>query len=190
MSTGLPAVEIPTYRGMTLEDFKFIYYMEYAHRMWGRLLGLAFALPAAFFAAKRMIPAPLGRRLGLLGFMGGVQGLVGWWMVRSGLQVGAGVHSPMSSYNHQLIVFMLFLPCATVVLSVNMWPLQAPPLLHGRMRTQPLAVSGAVLAELIIKTLPCRSLNMSMPHLVSVPTAWLLTSSVHLPFTQHSHGPR
>lgn len=45
------------------------------------------ALPAAYFAARGMINAPLGRRLSLLFLMGGTQGLVGWWMVRSGFQV-------------------------------------------------------------------------------------------------------
>ena len=80
---------------MSLEEFKFIYWMEYAHRMWGRLLGLVFAGPAVYFAAKGYINRPLANRLGLLFLMGGTQGLVGWWMVRSGLQVslsGAGDH--------------------------------------------------------------------------------------------------
>ncbi|GFR49456.1 hypothetical protein Agub_g11516, partial [Astrephomene gubernaculifera] len=77
---------LKVHRGMTLEEFKFIYWMEYAHRMWGRFLGLAFALPAAFFAARGWVGRPLARRLGLLFFMGGTQGLVGWWMVRSGLE--------------------------------------------------------------------------------------------------------
>ncbi|KAG2435296.1 hypothetical protein HXX76_007372 [Chlamydomonas incerta] len=74
------------HRSMTLDEFKFIYWMEYAHRMWGRFLGLAFALPASYFAARRWINGPLARRLGLLFFMGGTQGFVGWWMVRSGLE--------------------------------------------------------------------------------------------------------
>lgn len=72
---------------MTLEEFKFIYWMEYAHRMWGRALGLVFAGPAAYFAARRYINAPLAKSLGLFFLMGGTQGLVGWWMVKSGLQV-------------------------------------------------------------------------------------------------------
>jgi cytochrome c oxidase assembly protein subunit 15 len=72
---------------MALDDFKFIYWMEYAHRMWGRGLGLVFALPALGFAARGMVNASLGRRLGLLFAMGATQGFVGWWMVRSGLQV-------------------------------------------------------------------------------------------------------
>lgn len=58
-----------------------------ACRMWGRFLGLAFLGPAAYFAARGWVKGALAKRLGLLGFMGGTQGLVGWWMVRSGLQV-------------------------------------------------------------------------------------------------------
>ena len=62
--------------------------MEYTHRMWGRVLGLVFALPAAYFVARGAVPRPLGARLGLLLLMGGTQGAVGWWMVKSGLEVG------------------------------------------------------------------------------------------------------
>lgn len=74
---------------MKLEEFKFIYWMEYAHRMWGRVLGLVFAGPALYFAARGAVPGPLARRLGLLFAMGGAQGFVGWWMVKSGLEVVA-----------------------------------------------------------------------------------------------------
>ena len=70
---------------MSIDEFQFIYWMEWAHRMWGRGLGLFFALPCAAFAVRGAINAPLARRLGLLFLMGGCQGLVGWWMVRSGL---------------------------------------------------------------------------------------------------------
>ncbi len=61
--------------------------MEYSHRMWGRLLGFVFALPAVYFVARGAVTRPLSGRLGLLFLMGGTQGLVGWWMVKSGLQV-------------------------------------------------------------------------------------------------------
>ena len=82
---------------MTLEEFKFIYWMEYAHRMWGRLLGLAFVGPAVYFVARGRINRALAKRLGLLFLMGGTQGFVGWWMVRSGLQVGHnGCRAPAS----------------------------------------------------------------------------------------------
>jgi heme A synthase len=71
-----------------VEEFKYIYYWEYGHRMVGRALSLVFGLPALYFAGRGMINAALGRRLALVFLMGGTQGLVGWWMVRSGLQVG------------------------------------------------------------------------------------------------------
>jgi cytochrome c oxidase assembly protein subunit 15 len=58
--------------------------------MWGRLLGLGFVVPGAYFLARGWMTRPLARRLGLLLAMGGTQGLVGWWMVRSGLQVRGG----------------------------------------------------------------------------------------------------
>lgn len=71
--------------GMTLADYKFIYFWEWFHRLLGRLIGLAFALPLAWFWAKRAIPR--GYKLPLLGLLalGGLQGLFGWYMVRSGL---------------------------------------------------------------------------------------------------------
>ncbi|MFT6329220.1 MAG: cytochrome c oxidase assembly protein subunit 15 [Bermanella sp.] len=71
--------------GMTLVDFKFIYFWEWVHRLWGRLIGLAFALPFAWFAFKRAIPQGYGFRLTILLVLGGMQGVIGWWMVTSGL---------------------------------------------------------------------------------------------------------
>ncbi|KAJ6832337.1 cytochrome c oxidase assembly protein COX15-like isoform X1 [Iris pallida] len=73
-------------KGMNLEDFKFIYWMEYAHRMWGRGLGVVFALPFTYFLAKGYITRQLGLRLSALFALGGTQGLIGWWMVNSGLE--------------------------------------------------------------------------------------------------------
>jgi cytochrome c oxidase assembly protein subunit 15 len=80
---------IPQYRllnsGMSLAEFKTIYLWEYVHRLWGRLIGVAFALPFLYFLARRRLPhrllAPLGGIL-LLGF---AQGVLGWYMVESGL---------------------------------------------------------------------------------------------------------
>lgn len=68
-----------------LEGFKTIFFWEYVHRVLGRLIGLAFALPLAIFALRRMIPSGFGLRLTILLALGGFQGLIGWWMVKSGL---------------------------------------------------------------------------------------------------------
>jgi cytochrome c oxidase assembly protein subunit 15 len=71
--------------GMSLEDFKNIYFWEYVHRLLGRIIGLAFALPLAWFAWKRAIPSGFGWKLVALLALGGLQGAIGWWMVESGL---------------------------------------------------------------------------------------------------------
>ena len=71
--------------GMTLATFKHIYWWEFAHRLLGRLIGLIFAAGLAWFAFKRAIPKGYGwKMVGLLG-LGGAQGLLGWYMVMSGL---------------------------------------------------------------------------------------------------------
>lgn len=72
-------------RGMDLAAFKRIYFWEYVHRLLGRVIGLAFALPLAWFAFRRAIPRGYGLRLGGLLLLGGLQGAIGWWMVASGL---------------------------------------------------------------------------------------------------------
>jgi cytochrome c oxidase assembly protein subunit 15 len=72
-------------QGMSLAAFKFIFFWEWVHRLLGRLIGLAFALPLAWFAWRRAIPAGYGWRLTALLLLGGLQGAIGWWMVVSGL---------------------------------------------------------------------------------------------------------
>mmetsp|Transcript_40038 Transcript_40038/g.96679 ORF Transcript_40038/g.96679 Transcript_40038/m.96679 type:complete len:447 (-) Transcript_40038:108-1448(-) len=72
-------------KSMTLKDFQFIYAWEYGHRMLGRTVGLIFVTPWLYYTARRRIPKGYqGKMVGLLA-MGGTQGLVGWWMVKSGL---------------------------------------------------------------------------------------------------------
>jgi cytochrome c oxidase assembly protein subunit 15 len=81
--------ESPEYQkvnsGMSLSEFKEIFFWEYVHRLLGRFIGLAFALPLAWFAWKRAIPKGYGWRLTGLLALGGLQGGIGWWMVASGL---------------------------------------------------------------------------------------------------------
>ncbi|KAM6415646.1 heme A synthase COX15 isoform 2-T2 [Rhynochetos jubatus] len=73
-------------RDMTLTEFKFIWYMEYSHRMWGRVVGLAYILPAAYFWRKGWLSRPMkGCVLALCGLVC-FQGLLGWYMVKSGLE--------------------------------------------------------------------------------------------------------
>jgi cytochrome c oxidase assembly protein subunit 15 len=87
--------KIPQYwrenRGMTLEQFKGIFWWEWAHRLLGRLVGAVFLLPFIGFAATGIIPRGAWPRMVLLFALGGLQGAVGWWMVRSGLETRISV---------------------------------------------------------------------------------------------------
>ena len=71
--------------GMGLAEFQGIFWWEWAHRLLGRLIGAAFALPFAVFLILRQMPRRLIVRCGVLLVLGGLQGLIGWWMVSSGL---------------------------------------------------------------------------------------------------------
>jgi heme a synthase len=81
--------QIPQYtelnRGMTLEQFKFIFWWEWAHRFLGRVIGLAFAVPFLVFLVQRRFSWNLALPLAGLFVLGGLQGALGWWMVSSGL---------------------------------------------------------------------------------------------------------
>jgi heme a synthase len=86
---------IPQYteinRNITLAGFKVIFFWEYSHRLLGRLIGLAFALPLLWFWVRRRVPPGFGGRLLALLALGGLQGVIGWWMVVSGLSVRINV---------------------------------------------------------------------------------------------------
>ena len=69
---------------MLVDEFKTIFFWEYLHRVWGRLIGLVFALPLFFFYLKAMIPAGYKKHLLILLILGAIQGIIGWWMVKSG----------------------------------------------------------------------------------------------------------
>ena len=77
--------------GMTIAEFKFIYFWEWIHRLLGRVIGLAFALPLAWFLVIKAIPAGYKPRLLALLALGALQGTIGWWMVSSGLSARTDV---------------------------------------------------------------------------------------------------
>ncbi|KAJ1981497.1 Cytochrome c oxidase assembly protein cox15 [Dimargaris verticillata] len=73
------------HRDMTLEQFKFIYFMEWGHRMWGRMIGLTFILPAAYFTYKGWMTKAVKSRVWIIAGLVCFQGALGWYMVKSGL---------------------------------------------------------------------------------------------------------
>ena len=81
--------QIPEYqlvnKGMSLDEFKFIYWWEWAHRFLGRMIGFAFLLPFLFFWFTGRISRKLRPKLIVMFVLGGLQGALGWYMVKSGL---------------------------------------------------------------------------------------------------------
>src|SRR5689334_238969 len=72
-------------RGMSLEEFKGIFWWEYFHRLLGRVIGVVFFVPLLYFALRGKVDRALSRRLLLIFALGAVQGAMGWYMVKSGL---------------------------------------------------------------------------------------------------------
>jgi cytochrome c oxidase assembly protein subunit 15 len=119
--------QIPEYhivnRGMSLDAFKFIFWWEWAHRFLGRFIGLAFALPFAFFWATGRLRDGFAKKLGLVLALGAVQGGIGWYMVSSGLVDRVDV----SQYRLALHLSVAFLILAALVwLALSLSPHQRP----------------------------------------------------------------
>ena len=108
---------IPEYqlqnKGMSLSEFKVIYWWEWGHRQLGRVIGLVWAFGYLAFLVTFQIPKGWKRRLLLPGALGGVQGAIGWWMVSSGL---SGERLDVASYR-----LATHLGLAFVILGVLAW---------------------------------------------------------------------
>ena len=136
--------QIPEYqqinRGMSLEDFKFIFFWEWSHRLLGRLIGVAFALPLLWFAMKRAIPKGYGLRLFALLALGGLQGAIGWWMVASGLVDRTDVsHYRLATH----LVTALFITAGLVWTALDLLDLHRDPRSRPAHLT-PFAVSAGL----------------------------------------------
>lgn len=133
--------------GMTLAEFKFIYFWEWVHRLLGRVVGVAFALPLVWFWVKRAIPAGYKPRLLALMALGGLQGTIGWWMVSSGLTARTDVS------HYRLAVHLL---TALFILGGLVWTALDLKLLARDSHAKPAKLTGfsvAVLAILFVQLL-------------------------------------
>ena len=132
---------------MTLAEFKTIFRWEYAHRLMGRVVGVAFAVPFLYFLVRRRVRGRLAAKLGIALLLGGAQGLLGWYMVRSGL-----VDQPQVSHlrlaAHLTLAFALFGYLVWLVLDVA--PGRLPAEGEGRSRLL-LAVAIVFLALLALQ---------------------------------------
>ena len=178
--------QIPQYqeinRGMSLDEFKVIFWWEWGHRALARGVGLVFALPLAFFWLTGRLENHLKPKLLVLLALGGLQGFIGWWMVASGLSERVSV----SQYR-----LAVHLTLACVIFASIMWvarglaPHSAPP---ARSDTRQMAGLLAILvlvqiylgalvaglhAGLIYNTWPLMDGRMLPDQLLTMSPAWL-----------------
>jgi heme a synthase len=140
-------------RGMTLDEYKFIYFWEYLHRLVARLIGVVFLVPFIYFWARGYLTRPLLTRSLALFALGGMQGVLGWVMVRSGLVDQPSV-SHLRLAAHLGLAFVIF--GAAVWLARDLRPRHAAPatsVVGDGVRTlmaRGLALIGALLALQIV----------------------------------------
>ena len=128
---------------MELSDFKRIFFWEWFHRLWGRLIGLVYALPLLWFALRKQIPTGYGGRLLLLLILGGAQGLMGWYMVQSGL-VDRPAVSHFRLAAHLSLAFLLYGLLLWTALSL------APPRNGAQISTRQFKVHAIIALILFI----------------------------------------
>ncbi len=124
---------IPQYKlvnaGFGIEGFKEIFWLEWAHRFWGRMIGLAFLVPLLVFAWQGAIPRRLMPRMALLFVLGGMQGAVGWFMVASGFAAESTAVSPYRLVVHLMLALILYGAILWTALGLlRPVPLEAPPM--------------------------------------------------------------
>ena len=136
---------IPQYRelnrGMSLEQFKTIYWWEWAHRLLGRLVGAVFLLPFLYFLWRGWVPRELRAPLWIIFGLGAVQGAVGWWMVSSGL-------TERTSVSQYRLAFHLTLAC--VIYAAIIWTLQRLWRLDSTLAMSRQRLTAIVLVALIL----------------------------------------
>jgi cytochrome c oxidase assembly protein subunit 15 len=127
---------------MTLDEFKSIFWWEWSHRNLGRLIGMAFLLPFLWFLFRGQVERPLLPRLILLFVLGGMQGVLGWFMVMSGLSVRVDV-SQYRLVAHLALALIIY--AAILWTALPLWRGQWPP----AASTQRLFRGAAIVTALV-----------------------------------------
>jgi cytochrome c oxidase assembly protein subunit 15 len=127
-------------RGMTMEEFRVIYWWEWVHRFLGRVVGLVFVAGFVGFLATRRLGPGWTPRLLAVGLLIGVQGAVGWWMVHSGLQDGM---TSVASYRLAVHLGLAFLILGLIAWDANLLSRREVDLLAARRQAEPRLFSGA-----------------------------------------------
>jgi heme a synthase len=143
----------PQYRhlnaGMNLDDFKVIYWWEWAHRLLGRVIGAAFLLPFLFFLWRGWVTRQLRTRLWAIFALGALQGAVGWWMVASGLVNRVEV-SQYRLATHLVLACAIFAAVVWTLQSLVERPTAEAP---ARLRWSAAGLLGLVLVQIYLGAL-------------------------------------
>ncbi len=178
----------PEYRqvnsGMTLSEFKSIFWWEYAHRLLGRLIGVAFLVPFIAFVVRRRIDAALAARLLAIFALGALQGALGWYMVQSGLVDDPRV-SPFRLTAHLGLALAIFAAMLWTAMSLVV-PARAP--MRESLRSArrwayiaaalvlAMALSGALVAGIragfAYNTFPLMNGNVIPPEIMMLEPRW------------------
>jgi cytochrome c oxidase assembly protein subunit 15 len=127
-------------KGMTLQEFQFIYWWEWGHRFLGRIIGLVFIGGFLGFWLTRRMPQSATRNSLLIGALIGLQGAVGWWMVHSGLQDGM---TSVASYRLATHLGLAFVILGMIAWQVNALSRRETELLTARRQAESRLFTGA-----------------------------------------------
>jgi cytochrome c oxidase assembly protein subunit 15 len=136
-------------RGMHLDDFKTIYWWEWAHRLLGRVIGAAFLLPFLWFLWRGWVAPRLRLRLWTIFGLGALQGAVGWWMVASGLVNRVEV-SQYRLATHLVLACLIFV---AVVWTAQGLPGRAGVAVPPRLRVSAVGLVALTLAQIYLGAL-------------------------------------
>src|SRR6478609_12028423 len=145
--------KIPQYRelnaGMSLSEFKEIFWWEWSHRLLGRVIGMVYLLPFLFFLWRGGLSGELKRRLWLLFALGGLQGVVGWWMVASGLSERVEV-SQYRLATHLMLALLIF---SAIVWTLRRMADRSPSAASSRLKITSVALLALTFVQLYLGAL-------------------------------------
>ncbi len=143
--------QTPEYRqvnkGMSVDEFKGIFWLEYFHRLLGRLIGVVFFVPLLYFWLRRRLDRPLGVQLAGIFLLGALQGGLGWYMVASGLIDEPRV-SQFRLTAHLSLAFLIYAAILWVALDL-LWPRDRAGDATGPLRRMAWAITAVVAAMVI-----------------------------------------
>src|SRR2546423_142627 len=139
---------IPQYRelnaGMSLAEFKTIFWWEWSHRLLGRVIGAVYLLPFLYFLWRGAFGAELKRRLWMIFALGALQGAVGWWMVASGLSQ----RTEVSQYRLAARLVLVLIIFASIVWTLRRMTARPLPVVPVRLKISGVALLGLTFVQL------------------------------------------